>query len=324
MSDDRRQLIPLLIAALLLALITISASAVTPDPRVRIEPAHSAVSPGETFAIEVMIEGAKDLGAFQFELAYDPSIVGVEKTALGDFLGSTGRSVVPLGPQVDEEAGRVVFGAISFGTGPGPDGRGTLAVVTLMARGEGGTVLDLRDVQVLDTGGSPQPVMAEGARLTVRGGAAPAQTPAFTLVLTGVATPTYTLIPTSVPPPSPTPSATTAPTEAPTKAPTLPPTSTAIISPTETKPPEAVAPSPVPTPTITQPPAAEITAPMPTPTAMPSLSPSATPTFTLSPTIAVPAPAARRPSGWAVLVGLLVALLGIPLIVLIFHRKSAS
>jgi len=322
MSGDRHQLTPLLIIALLSALITISASAVTSNPRVRIEPAHSAVNPGETFAIEVMIEGARDLGAFQFKLAYDPSIVGVEKTALGDFLGSTGRSVVPLGPQVDKEAGTVVFGAISFGTGPGPDGRGTLAVVTLMARGEGGTVLDLRDVQVLDIGGSPQPVTVEGARLTVRGGAAPAQTPAFTLVLTGVATPTYTLTPTSVPPLPPTLGVTAVPTETPTEAPIPLPTPTAVIAPTETRPPEAVAPSPIATPMVTKAPATEVTAPTPTP--MPSPSPSMPPTPTPSPTIAVPARAAKGPPlGGGVLVGLLAALFGTLLIILTFRRKVA-
>ena len=261
MSGDRHQLIPLLIIALLSALITISASAVAPDPRVRIEPAHSAVSPGETFAIEVMIEGAKDLGAFQFELTYDPSIVRVQETALGDFLESTGRSVVPLGPQVDNVAGKVAFGAISFGVGPGPDGRGTLAVVTLTARGEGGTALDLRDVQVLDTGGSPQPVTVEGARLTVRGGAAPART----------------------------------------------------LTPT-------LAPSPLPTPTTTKAPAAGII------TAAPTLTPSppATSQLTPNPTVAVPAKAARRPLGGAVLGGLLATLLGIFLIVLIFRRRPAG
>ena len=248
MSGDRHQLIPLLIIALLSALITISASAVAPDPRVTIEPAHSAVSLGETFAIEVMIEGAEDLGAFQFELAYDPSIVQVKEVTVGDFLESTGRSVVPLGPQVDNVAGKVAFGAISFGTGPGPDRRGTLAVVTLMARGEGGTALDLRDVQVLDTGGSPQPVTVEGARLTVRGGAAPAR----------------------------------------------------MLTPT-------LAPSPLPT---------------STPTLMPS--PPATSQLTPNPTVAVPAKAARRPLGGAVLGGLLATLLGIFLIVLIFCRRPAG
>jgi len=258
MSDDRRQLTPLLIAALLLALIAAPAGAAARDPRVRIEPAHSAVSLGETFAIEVMIEGARDLGAFQFELAYDPSIVQVKGVTVGDFLGSTGRSVVPLGPEVDEEAGRVIFGAISFGVGPGPDGRGTLAVVTLTAREEGGTALDLRDVQVLDIGGSPQPVTVEGARLTVRGGAAPART----------------------------------------------------LTPT-------LAPSPLPTPTTTKAPAAGIIT-----TLMPS--PPATSQLTPNPTVAVPAKAARRPLGRAVLGGLLATLLGIFLIVLIFRRRPAG
>jgi hypothetical protein len=52
---------------------------------------------------------------------------------LGDFLGSTGRSTVPLGPFVDNSAGTVRYGALSFGAPAGPDGSGTVATVVLRA-----------------------------------------------------------------------------------------------------------------------------------------------------------------------------------------------
>jgi hypothetical protein len=38
-------------------------------------PANSTVAAGSTFTVTVMIDEAVDLGAFQFDLHYSPSIV---------------------------------------------------------------------------------------------------------------------------------------------------------------------------------------------------------------------------------------------------------
>ena len=59
----------------------------------------------------------------------------MDDVTLGDFLGSTGRDVIVLGPHVDEEAGEVTFGGATFGTGPGPNGAGELAIISLTAWG---------------------------------------------------------------------------------------------------------------------------------------------------------------------------------------------
>jgi hypothetical protein len=173
MSKDK-QLIIICLLTLIVALLKIpKVSAGAPGATIRLEPADSVVGLNETFAVQVMIEEVNDLGAFQFELAYDSSILRVEEAALGDFLGSMGRSVVPIGPEVDNEEGRTMFGAISFGGGPGPNGTGVLATITWFARREGSTVLDLLKVQVLDTVTSVQLITVEGGRVVVRGAAAP-------------------------------------------------------------------------------------------------------------------------------------------------------
>ena len=63
----------------------------------------------------MVIEEARDLGGFQFDLVYDPAIVQVKEVDLGGFLGSTGRGTVPVGPEIDNQLGTVSFGAASFG-----------------------------------------------------------------------------------------------------------------------------------------------------------------------------------------------------------------
>lgn len=325
-----------------------------PQPRVRIEPAEAVVGPGDTFTVEVVIEEARDLGGFQFDLVYDPAIVQVKEVDLGGFLGSTGRSVVPVGPKVEDEAGRMPFGAISFGSGPGPSGMGTLAAITLKARGEGSTVLDLRDVQVLDTGGSPQPVTAQGGQVVVRGAEAPTPVATATPTPAATATPapaaTATPGPTNTPEaadtpgppatalPSPTPSVTSPAVETPTEAPPPSPTPTPSVSitPTETKPTEVTTPLAVPTVEATEAPVAVTTveatkapaaataAPTSPPTTPPPPSTSPIPMPSPTPLATISVPAATGSSGGAVL-GLMLAALAVAILaIFMLSRKPGG
>ena len=131
----------------------------------RVEPASSTVMPGETFTVAVEIEGAVNLGGFQWTLSFDPAVVQVQEVTLGGFLASTGRNSATLGPEVDNDAGTVTFGAFSFGDQPGPNGNGVLAILTLTAQGTGDSPLALKSVQVADTGGQTQAVTAKGGRV---------------------------------------------------------------------------------------------------------------------------------------------------------------
>jgi hypothetical protein len=127
------------------------------------------VAVGSTFTVTVMIDEAVDLGAFQFDLRYTPSIVQVEAITLGGFLGSTGRTAAPAGPRIDNGTGFASFAGFSFGTQPGPNGSGALALVRLRAVGAGSSLLDLDKVQVLDTQVNSQVPTVEDGRVTVEG-----------------------------------------------------------------------------------------------------------------------------------------------------------
>ena len=130
-------------------------------------PGMSMVAPDDTFSMAIEVEGAADLGGFQLALNFDPVVVRVEGVTLGDFLGSTGRNTVPLGPEVDNDAGTITFGGFSFGSQPGASGDGVLAILTLTAQGAGNSPLHLENVQVADTGGQAQTVTVEDGMVTV-------------------------------------------------------------------------------------------------------------------------------------------------------------
>lgn len=158
--------------ALLLALVALATSiplvwSDSPETTVRIEPTSVQVSAGDTVPVTIEIHDVVNLGAFQFDLTFDPAIVQVDSVTLGDFPASTGRSVNPLGPK--SQAGKVVYGAFSFGDAAGPDGSGTLATVILQARGGGQTPLGLANVQVIDIGGTRIQASTQEATITVSG-----------------------------------------------------------------------------------------------------------------------------------------------------------
>ena len=120
------------------------------NPTVRIVPATAAVRTGETFTISVMIEEAEDLGAFEFTMLFANTIVRVDDITLGDFPGSTGRTVVSVGPTIDNQAGMASFGAVTAGSAiPGPSGTGVLATATLTSQAAGESPLGLQGVVVL-------------------------------------------------------------------------------------------------------------------------------------------------------------------------------
>jgi len=135
---------------------------------VKIDPPDQTVNSGRSFTINIVVENAIDLGAFEFELTYDHICVQATGATLGPFLGSTGRSVADVGPLV--EVGSVTYGAFSWGASPGPSGDGVLATVTFQAgSNECASVLHLQNVSLVDTAGNPQCVSTEDGLVHLKG-----------------------------------------------------------------------------------------------------------------------------------------------------------
>jgi len=126
---------------------------------VRLNPSTvNLTTAGATFDIDVMVDDVTNLGGFQFDIGYAPAIVTVENASdvtLGPFLGSTGRTVTPVGPSIDNTAGKVTFGAFSFGVPAGPNGSGLLATIKFTVQSQTAGTLDLNNVTLTDINANP-------------------------------------------------------------------------------------------------------------------------------------------------------------------------
>lgn len=168
MIRERRQPFMIFLAALAATILCVPAVGAAPsDPVLSIEPATVEVRPGAGFSVQVMVEGAKDLGGFQMEFAYDPSVVEVRKVTVGDFLTSSGRNRIPLPTEVNNEEGVAAFAAASFGDSPGADGSGVLATIACTGRAQGSSALVLQNVSMMDTAAGVIAVEMEEGQVVV-------------------------------------------------------------------------------------------------------------------------------------------------------------
>lgn len=146
---------------------------------VRMEPAVTVVGNGETFRVYVVIDDAEDLGSFQFIIDYDPIVIEVPKQpnpmVLGNFLDSTGRTPNEFRNEIDPVTGVITYVVFTTGSNPGPNGDGVLAFVDLRARALGTSALDLKDVEITDTSGTPQSTSVEDGFVVVASSPNPAQ-----------------------------------------------------------------------------------------------------------------------------------------------------
>jgi len=270
-------------------------------PVVSVEPASTGIGQGAAFTVTVRIQDAQDLGAFQFNLGFDPAIVQVDGVALSPFLGSTGRNTATVGPEIDNGTGLLRYGAFSYGSQPGPDGDGALAIITMTAQALGTTILDLDNVHLSDAAGNAQTATLEDGTVTV---VTQPATPTPTATGTPTVTPTDTVTATATG--TPTPTSTLTPSSTATAMPTVTPTPTATPSATATgtHTPTVI---PTPSPTITGTPTAMATitpTPTNTPTATPTPRPTETETATASPTATATATATGTATPTETVVGL--------------------
>ena len=116
-------------------------SAYAESPVMRVDPAGQSVDVGGgKFTVNIALDNVTNLGAYEFELRFDPAVIRFVGVEDADFLGSTGRQVrCPGGTLEQSEVGGPIdtlkFAcATTNPTPPGPDGSGTLATITFAPR----------------------------------------------------------------------------------------------------------------------------------------------------------------------------------------------
>ena len=183
----------------------------TPGTSMYVDPPAQTVAAGTDVVVEVRVTNVTNLGAYEFQLSYFGSALSFASITNGPFLGSTGRSVFCLSPQLD--VGTVRFGCVTLGTGALASGSGLLATMRLSTASCSTTSpLDLTIAGLSDELGNDIPTQAVDGSVTITGGSGdcPTPTPTFTPTQTftpgpDVPTPTRTstpIGPTGTPAPS--------------------------------------------------------------------------------------------------------------------------
>ena len=160
-------------AILLLAAGSSPLRAQTGTVTVRVDPATRAAPVNGTFTVQIVADNAQDLGAYEFDLVYDPNCLEVISVSDAGELDNGVRTVSELGPNIDNPNGRTGFGAYSYYEGTpqpgGPSGTVVLATVTLWAKRAGVTTLNLENALLTDT----QANAWAGAQLNAQPGTIP-------------------------------------------------------------------------------------------------------------------------------------------------------
>jgi len=146
----------LLIATLSLAGTSRGTSAAQ-GATVRLVPASQNVQLGESLEVDVAVEDATNIAAFEFRVKYDPAVLKLDGITKTDFLTSTGRSVT-CPPLIDEAAKMTKdawFGCATTNKSAGApvSGSGVLAHVSFTAVGPGLTYLTFVKLELADDWG---------------------------------------------------------------------------------------------------------------------------------------------------------------------------
>jgi general secretion pathway protein D len=159
-----------------------------------VQPGATSVLVGDSFTVGVVASGVTDLGAYQFELDYNPAIVTVQSIANATFLGSTGRIVLCAAPIVASASVRLACSTLGPEPPAGPSGSGVLAVVTFQAVGPGTSSLSLTNTELTTPSNGPISVSLISGSVTVSAAtptpcAGPCPTPTSTFTPTATSTP---------------------------------------------------------------------------------------------------------------------------------------
>jgi len=141
-----------------------------PPATVKVLLQKDPITVGESTIIDVKIEQATNFGGFEFKLRYNPSIIEITTgdVQIGNFLPQD--KFHPLGPNI-KPAGNLnelVYGASLLGSASGQTGSGSLAHITVKGVGAGATSLELKDVLIIDSTSTSQPVNTTDSTITVK------------------------------------------------------------------------------------------------------------------------------------------------------------
>ena len=127
---------------------------------------------GDTFILDIRAENVFDLAGWQFDIAFDPSILEAINVSEGDFLKTDGGTTFFQGGSIDNAAGKITGLSAARLSGGGVSGTGLLLQVRFKAKAAGETELALDKFQFGSATGDNIPAGPHEIRINVEEGLA--------------------------------------------------------------------------------------------------------------------------------------------------------
>jgi len=134
-----------------------------PTTTVSIAPASQEIFLGSTGITDVLVEDVTDLYVFEFQIAFDPTLVEVVQIQPGDFLSPDWL----LENSVDNDNGTLAYALCQLNPSPPQSGDGVLATITWRGKAMGTSPITLTYVQLGAPAGVPIPSNTQDGEITV-------------------------------------------------------------------------------------------------------------------------------------------------------------
>ncbi|MCY3722823.1 MAG: leucine-rich repeat domain-containing protein [Candidatus Poribacteria bacterium] len=108
---------------------------------------ETAIHVGDTFTLDLRARNIIDLAGWQFDIAFDPTVLEAIEVNEGDFLKTEGESTFFQKGTIDNRSGKITGLSSALLSGGGVTGTGTLLSVNFSAKAGGETQLKLQNVQ---------------------------------------------------------------------------------------------------------------------------------------------------------------------------------
>ncbi len=130
---------------------------------------RTPIHTGDTFTLDIRAENITDLAGWQFDIAFDPTILEAVNVSEGDFLKIDGGSTFFQGGSIDNAAGKITGLSAAKLSTQGVSGTGTLLQVTFKAKSAGETEVALQNFEFGTITGENLPAGPHQIRITVAG-----------------------------------------------------------------------------------------------------------------------------------------------------------
>ena len=139
------------------------------NPRVGYAFSQPIIDVGDTFTLEIRTEDIFNLAGWQFDIAYDATVLEAVEVNEGDFLKTEGGTTFFQKGQIDNATGKIIKISSARLSETGVSGSGSLLSVTFTAKAAGQTQLTLDNFQLAAGTGTPITAGPHEVVITVEG-----------------------------------------------------------------------------------------------------------------------------------------------------------